>query len=141
MIAKTFEFSVAAGAAGTNLMPSDFNPVPADGLLDVYGVLDASISSLTVPPKVELVLGGATSETPVRSSSITGDPFALITAGSFGDPAGNPIVTGLIVRKATNLALNVAGGTGATATGRFRVVFRTAQEVQQGTGVGSGAMI
>ena len=138
MIVKTFEFSVAAAAAAANLMPSDFNPVPADGVLDIYGVLDSGIASLTVPPKVELVLGGETSQTPVRSSSITGDPYALQTAGNFGDPAGNPIIQQLPVRKATNTALNIAGGTGATATGRFRVVFRTAAEITSGIG-GSGA--
>jgi hypothetical protein len=138
MIAKTFEYSVAAGAAAVNLAPTDFNPVPEDGMVDVYAVLDSGIASLTVPPTIEIVLGGSTAATPVRRSSITGGPYALQTAGNFGDPLGNPVVTNLPVRKGTNIQVNVAGGTGATATGRMRVVFRTPQETQSGVGLSTG---
>lgn len=134
MIVNTFEFSVAAAAAATNLAPSAFNPVPSDGVLDVFAVLDASISSLTVPPKISIQLGGAMQSIPVLTSSITGDPYALITAGSFGDPTINPVITGLPVRAATNVQVNVSGGTGATATGRIKMVFRTAADVQAGVG-------
>lgn len=130
MIINTFEFSVAAAAAATNLAPSAFNPVPDDGVLDIYAVLDSGIAGLTVPPKVAVQLGGAVTETPVLSSSITGDPYALQTAGNFGDPSGNPVALGLPVRKGTNIQVNVSGGTGATATGRIRMVFRAASELR-----------
>lgn len=131
MIVKTFEFSVAAGAAAVNLMPDDFNPVPGDGILDVHAVLDSGITGLTAPPTIEIVIGGATAETPVRKSSITGDAYALQVAGNFGEPI-NPVLTNYPVRNARNLQLNVAGGTGATATGRIKVTFRTANEVGSG---------
>lgn len=134
MITKTFEFSVAAGAASSNLMPSQFNPVPADGVLDVYGLLDGAISGLTAPPTVSLQLGGDTETTPVVTSSVTGTPNTAGAAGSYMDPSVCPIAKGIQVRKGTNTQLNVAGGTGATATGRFRVVFRTMAEVQAGVG-------
>ena len=134
MIVNTFEFSVAAGAAATNLAPSAFNPVPADGVLDIFAVLDASISGLTVPPKIQVLLGGAMQSNPVLTSSITGDPYALITAGSFGDATVNPVITGLPVRGGTNIQVMVSGGTGATATGRIKMVFRTAADVQAGVG-------
>ena len=71
---------------------------------------------------------------PVLTSSITGDPYALSTAGCFGDPTVNPVITGLPVRAATNVQVNISGGTGATATGRIKMVFRTAADVQAGVG-------
>ncbi len=132
MIVQTFEFSVAAAAAATNVAPSSFNPIPNDGVLDLYAVLDSGIASLTVPPKIELVLGGATTSTPLRQSSVTGDPYALQTAGNFGDPTVNPYVQQLPVRQGTNIAVNLYGGTGATSTGRIKMVYRTAAEVQAG---------
>ena len=134
MIVNTFEYSVAAAAAATNLAPSAFNPVPDDGVLDVFAVLDASITSLTVPPKIQVLLGGAVQSNPVLTSSITGDPYALITAGSFGAADVCPVITGLPVRKGTNVQIMVSGGTGATATGRIKMVFRTAADVQAGVG-------
>jgi len=138
MIVKTFEFSIAAAAPSTNVAPSDYNPIPADGLLDVYAVLDSSIAGLTAPPKIELVRGGQTADTPLRQSSLTGNPRSVQVAGDFADPSVCPVVTQLPVRQAQNLALNLYGGTGATATGRIRMVFRTTAEVQAGVGgVGS----
>lgn len=134
MIINTFEFSVAAAAAATNLAPSAFNPVPNDGVLDVFAVLDSGIAGLTVPPKIQILLGGSMQTNPVLTSSITGDPYALQTAGNFGDPTVCPVVTGLPVRSGTNTQVMVAGGTGATATGRIRMVFRTAADVQAGVG-------
>ena len=134
MISNTFEFSVAAAAAATNVAPSAFNPVPADGVLDIFAVLDASISSLTVPPKIAVLLGGAVQSNPVLTSSITGDTYALVTAGSFGDPTVNPVITGLPVRAGTNIQVNLSGGTGATATGRIKMVFRTTDDVRAGVG-------
>lgn len=134
MIIQQFEYSVAAAAAATNLAPSAFNPIPSDGVLDVFAVLDSGISSLTVPPKIQIQLGGAMNSIPVLSSSITGDPYALQTAGNFGDATVNPVVTGLPVRAATNIQVLVSGGTGATATGRIKMVFRTAEDVRGGVG-------
>lgn len=134
MIVNTFEFSVAAAAAATNLAPSAFNPVPDDGVIDIFAVQDSGITSLTVPAKIQVQLGGATNATPVLTSSITGDPYALQTAGNFGDPTVCPVITGLPVRKATNIQVNVSGGTGATSTGRIKMVFRTAADVTAGVG-------
>ena len=134
MIIREFEYSVAAASGATNVAPSDFNPIPDDGILDVYAVLDSGIASLTAPPKIEVVLGGATSATPVRQSSITGDPYALQTAGNFGSSQSNPVVQSLPVKRATNIQINLYGGTGATATGRIKMVFRTASEMAGGVG-------
>ena len=135
MIIKVFEFSAAAGSASVNVMPSQFNPVPADGVLDIWAVLDSGIAGLTAPPTISVQLGGATESTPVVTSSVTGDPNAIQTAGNFPDPVNNPVCRGLAVRQGTNTSLNLAGGTGAAATGRFRVQFRTAQEVASGAGL------
>lgn len=132
MITKVFEFSVAAGAAAVNLMPSDFNPVPSDGVLDISAMLDAGIAGLTAPPTVAVRMGGAASECPVETASITGSPYGVPPANSFADPI-NPVLTAYPVRAARNIQLLVAGGTGAVATGRFRVTFRTAAEVSAGT--------
>lgn len=134
MIVNTFEYSVAAGAAATNLAPSAFNPVPENGVLDVFAVLDSGISSLTKPPQIQILLGGAMQTNPVLTSSITGDPYALQTAGNFGDATVCPVVSGLPVRAGTNTQVMVSGGTGATATGRIKMVFRTAADVQAGVG-------
>lgn len=134
MIVNTFEYSVAAGAAATNLAPSAFNPVPSDGVLDVFAVLDSGISSLTKPPQIQVLLGGAMQLNPVITSSITGDPYALQTAGNFADATVCPVITGLPVRAGTNTQVMVSGGTGATATGRIKMVFRTAADVQGGVG-------
>lgn len=134
MIVQEFEFSVAAAAAATNVAPSAFNPVPADGVLDVFAVLDSGISSLTVPPKISIQLGGAMNTIPVLSSSVTGDPYALQTAGNFASSQVNPVITGLPVRAATNVQTLLSGGTGATATGRIKMVFRTAADVSGGVG-------
>ena len=103
-------------------------------MVDIFAVLDASISSLTAPPKISVQLGGAMNTIPVLSSSVTGDPYALITAGSFGSSMVNPVITGLPVRAATNIQVLLAGGTGATATGRIKMVFRTAADVSGGVG-------
>lgn len=130
MIINTFEYSVAAAAAATNLAPTAYNPVPDDGALDIFAVLDSGVAGLTKPPTIQIQLGGAVTETPVLQSSITGDPYALQTAGNFGDPSGNPVALGLPVRKGTNIQVLVAGGTGATATGRIRMVFRSTAEMR-----------
>lgn len=139
MIIKTFEFSVAAAAAAVNLCPSDFNPIPASGVLDIFATVDGGISGpLTVPPSVEVVRGGPTSDTPVRKGSITGSPAqsagTTAQAGNFTDPSLCPVITGMPVQQGTNIQVNVSGGTGATATGRIRMVFRTPQEIQAGVG-------
>lgn len=125
---------MAAAAAATNVAPSAFNPIPDDGVLDVFAVLDSGIAGLTVPPSISVQLGGSMTATPVLTSQITGDPYALQTAGNFADASVCPVVTGLPVRKATNIQVLVSGGTGATATGRVKMVFRTAQEVTGGVG-------
>lgn len=140
MIVKVFEFSAAAAAAPVNVCPSDFNPIPDDGVLDVFATLDGGIAGpLTAPPQIEIVRGGATSDTPVRRGSITGTPYAApgttVQAGNFSDPGTCPVLTGLPVRRGTNIQVNLSGGTGATATGRMRVVFRTPQEITGGVGV------
>lgn len=134
MIVNTFEFSVAAGAAATNLAPSAFNPVPEDGVIDIFAVQDSGISSLTKPAQIQVLLGGAIQSNPVLTGSITGDPYALQTAGNFGDATVNPVITGLPVRRGTNIQVMVSGGTGATSTGRIKMVFRTAADVQAGVG-------
>jgi hypothetical protein len=37
------------------------------------------------------------------------------------------------VRKGTNIQVNIYGGTGATATGRVRMVYRSASDIASGT--------
>lgn len=129
MIDKTFVFSVAAGAAGTNVMPSDFNPVPADGVLEIWGVTDGAITGLTALPSVELKLGGATQQTPLSQSVIPVQEFNIANAG----PKSSDIVMSAVpVAAAQNTQLILYGGTGATATGRFHVRFRTTAEVAAG---------
>ena len=82
MIDKTFGFSIAAGAAGSNVMPSDFNPVPADGVLEIWGVTDGAITGLTGLPSVELKLGGATQQSPLSQSVIPIQEFNIANAGT-----------------------------------------------------------
>lgn len=129
MIDKIFSFSAAAGAAATNVMPSDFNPVPDDGVLEVWGVVDGGISALTALPTVEVKLGGATQAVPLPSSVIPVQAFGTALAGpSTTDILQSPVP----VAKGTNTQLNLTGGAGATATGRFHVRFRTTAEVSAG---------
>lgn len=132
MIVNTFEFSVAAAAAATNLAPSAFNPIPSDGVIDIYAVLDSSIASLTVPPKIQVLLGGAMQSNPVLTGSITCSPYALTTAGAYPDPQVCPVITSLPVRGGTNLQVMVSGGTGATSTGRIRIVYRSPDDIRAG---------
>jgi hypothetical protein len=108
--------------------------VPDDGVLDLFAVQDSSISSLTKPAQIQVLLGGAVQSNPVLTSSITGDPYYAAAAGSFGDATVCPVITGLPVRKGTNIQVMVSGGTGATSTGRIKMVFRTAADVAGGVG-------
>ena len=135
MIVNTFEYSVAAAAAPTNLAPSAFNPIPDDGVLDVWAVLDSGIAAITKPPTISVILGGSVNLTPVLTSSITGDPYSQPGATDFGDPSGNPVISGLPVRRGTNIQVLVGGAAGATATGRIRMLYRTAAEVAGGVAV------
>lgn len=129
MIDKTFVYSVAAGAAGSNIMPSDFNPIPADGVLEIWGVTDGAIAGLTGLPSVELKLGGATQQTPLSQSVIPVQEFGIANAGP---KASDVVLSPVPVTSAQNAQLIMYGGVGATATGRLHVRFRTTAEVAAG---------
>lgn len=129
MIDKIFSFSVAAGGAASNVMPSDFNPVPDDGVLEVWGVTDGGITGLTALPSIEVKLGGATQAVPLPSSVVPVQAYGTALAGPQN---ADQLLTPVPVAKGTNTQLNLSGGTGATATGRFHVRFRTTAEVAAG---------
>ena len=129
MIDKTFLFSVAAGAAASNIMPPDFNPVPGDGVMEIWGVTDGAIAGLTALPSVELKLGGATPATPLSQSLVPVQEFNIANAGP---KSSDVVMSPFPVSQGQNTQLLLSGGTGATATGRFHVRFRTTAEVAAG---------
>lgn len=128
MIDKTFVWSVAAGAAATNIMPSDYNPIPADGVLEVWGVSDV-VTGLTGLASVELKVGGATQQTPLSQSVVPVQEFGIVNAGP---TARDVVLSPVPVSQGQNIQLLLYGGVGATGTGRFHVRFRTTAEVQAG---------
>ena len=133
MIDQIFGFSVAAAAAATNIAPTNFNPTPSDGFVELYGCTDDGAGSLTVLPSIQVVLGGTTPGIPVPGSVIPMPQGTGLAANGFpafgvGPDTKHRVMNRVPVRQGTNFQLNIAGGTGQTATGRFRMVFMNAQE-------------
>lgn len=133
MIDQIFAFSVAAGAAATNVAPANFNPVPADGVIELFGVTDDGAGSLTVLPSVNVTLGGATPGVPVPGSVIPMPQGTGLAANGFpafgvGPTVKHRLMGRVPVRQGTNMQINLSGGTGQTATGRIRAVFKTTAE-------------
>ena len=125
MIDQLFQVAVAAGAPPSNVMPAVFNPVPEDGILRVWAVLDPFPEVTDTPPIVSVTLGGATPYTPVQPSSIRVNVDGVQGAG----PSASDILMGPQgVRRGTNSQLTLQGGTGNTQVVRFRVRFDTMEE-------------
>ena len=134
MIDETFQFAVAAGAPPANVAPTNFNPIPADGFVEVWGCLDALPVHAGVPdlaPIVSITLGGATPYTPVPSSSLKVNVDGVAGAGP---SESDRIMSRQGVRQGTNFQLNLQGGTVDTMYGRIRVRFVSADEVAAGAG-------
>jgi hypothetical protein len=129
MIDQIFSFSVAAGAAAVNIAPTNFNPIPADGFVELYGVSDFVVGT-TALPAVQIVLGGTQPSIPVPGSVIPVNR-AAIAAAFVGPDLLNRLLGRTPVRQGTNFQLNISGGTGATVTGRLRAVFMTPDEAAQ----------
>src|SRR5579872_3820509 len=125
MIDQTFQFAVAASAAPANVMPSVFNPVPADGVLEVWGVLDA-LTAGDQAAQVTVTLGGATPYQPVQPTAIRVNVDGVNGAGP---GPGDYIMTRQGVRQGTNSQLTLQGGTNHTQTGRLRVRFMSLDEL------------
>lgn len=139
MIDQIFAFSVTAGAAASNLSPSNFNPVPDDGVLELFGVTDDGAGTLTALPSLQVVLGGTTPGVPVPGSVIPMPQGTGLAANGFpafgvGPTTRNRLMGRVPVRRGTNMQINVAGGTGQTATGRIRAVFMSTAEAAASIG-------
>lgn len=126
MIDRTFNFSVAAAASPVNVMPSDFNPVPADGFMEVYAVSDPA-SGLTALPTLQFTSNASgTPQTPMLSVI----PINTFGIAFTGPSIMNKMMSPYAVSKGTNTQLLLSGtNAGATATGRIRVVHYVTGEV------------
>ena len=130
MIDQIVQFAVEAGAPPANVIPDVFNPVPADGILTVWAVLDA-LDAGDQAAQMSVTLGGATPFQPVQPSAIRVNVDGQNGAGpSLSDILMSPQG----VRQGTNSQLNLQGGTNHTQTGRFRVRFETMDEVSSRMG-------
>jgi len=127
MIDRTFNFSVAVGAAPVNIMPADFNPVPADGFMEIYAVCD-QVAAMTALPTLQFTSNDqGTPQTPMQ---------AVVQTNEFGIAFGpgptimNKLMSPYAVRRGANTQLLLSGtNVGATATGRVRVVHYQPGEV------------
>jgi hypothetical protein len=139
VIDEIIQFAVQNGAATSNVAPSNFNPVPADGFLEVWACLDALPAHggvLNGAPTLSVTLGGATPYTPVPSAAIRVNVDGIAGAGP---SESDRVMSRQGVRQGTNFQLNLTGGTQAsgttdTITGRIRVRFVSADEVAAGAG-------
>lgn len=128
MIDQIFGFSAAAAAAAVNIAPTNFNPVPDDGFIELYAAGD-TVVGLTALPTAQVILGGTQPSIPVPGSVI---PFNRANAVfGVGPDLLNRFMARIPVRRGTNLQINLSGGTGATATGRFRAIFMSMDEAAQ----------
>lgn len=126
MIDRTFAFSVAVAATPVNVMPADFNPVPVDGFMEIYGVSDPA-SGLTALPTLQFTSNlGGTPQTPMLGLI----PINTFGVAFTGPSIMNKLMSPYAVKQGTNTQLLLSGtNTGATATGRIRVVHYAPGEV------------
>jgi len=133
VIQETFQVAIGSGAAPFNILNStQFNPIPSDGVLDVWACLDplGSPSSADEPPTVSISLGGNTPITPVQPSSINTNQFGVVggpntEATRVSDPQA--------VVRGTNAQVILAGGN-ENYVAYIKVKFRSLAEYQQGIG-------
>ena len=134
MIDELVQFAVGAGAAASNVAPSNFNPVPADGFLSIWGCLDSLPVHTDVPDaaaSISVTIGGATPFTPIPNSALRVNVDGVVGAG----PSLSDIVMKRqAVRQGTNLQIYLNGGGTDTHFGRFRVTFESMEEVSTGSG-------
>lgn len=132
MIQQTIQFAVGAGAAPANFIPSQFNPIPEDGVIDVFACLDplGSPSAADTVPTISVTLGGGTPITPVQPTAIQTNQFGVVG----GPPTeATRVCAPQGVTRGTNAQVIIQGGS-VNYTGYLRVMFRTLQEVSQGVG-------
>lgn len=125
MIDQIVQFAVEAGAPPANIIPSVFNPIPADGILTIWGVLDA-LADGDAAAEVSVTLGGATPYQPVQPSAIR---VNVDGQNGAGPSLSDTVMTPQGVRQGTNAQLVIQGGTNHTQTGRLRVRFESQEEV------------
>jgi hypothetical protein len=134
MIDQIVQFAVGASAAPVNVAPAQFNPIPADGFIEVWAVLDELGTTGGLPDAAALLsvtLGGATPYQPTPPSAIRVNVDGVQGAG----PSMADLVMGRQgVRQGTNFQLTLQGGTNHTQTGRFRTRFTSVDEVAAGSG-------
>ena len=131
MIDQRVRFSVAAGAAPVNVAPTNVNPIPADGFLEIFAVQDALTDAAHTPASLQVTLGGATPFTPVPSSTIPVNTDGIVGAG----PSITDVILGRqAVRQGTNLQALLSGGVGETCTGTSRVKYVSMEELAAGAG-------
>lgn len=131
MIDQIIPFTVVTNALPVNVAPSNFNPIPADGILEIWAALDAIAASGDFPAAIQVTLGGATPSTPVPLTAIRVNQFAEPGAGP---SPGDVVMSRQGVRQGTNLQILLSGGTGGTQNGRIRVKFTSAEELASGIG-------
>jgi hypothetical protein len=135
VIDQTIQIAIGNAAAPANIAPTNFNPIPADGFIEVWGCIDPLPHADDTPPIVSITLGGATPYTPVPSAVLKVNTDGVQGAGP--DERTDKIMSRQGVRQGTNFQLNVQGGTSAqgdTQVARFRIRFVSADEVAAGAG-------
>lgn len=129
MIQQTIQFAVANGAAPANFIPSQFNPIPEDGVLEVWACLDP-VGSIATAPTLSVTLGGGTPINPIQPTAINVNQFN-VDGGPITE--ANRMMTPQGVQRGTNAQVTITGGS-VDVTGYLKVVFRTLAEVAQGLG-------
>lgn len=131
MIEQTFQYGVGAGAAPTNIMPASFNPIPADGSLEIFAVADpTNFGAGDTLPTLSVTLGGPTPIQPIQPTSVGINEFGQI---GVSPNDRNVIMPRQGVAQGTNSQLIVTGGTHAMNL-NIKVRFRSLQEIAQGIG-------
>jgi hypothetical protein len=132
MIDQRVRFSVAASAAPVNFAPTNVNPIPADGFLEIWGVQDVLSAAANTPASLQVTLGGATPFTPIPGSTLPVNVDGIVGAG----PAPSDVIMPRqAVRQGTNLQALLSGGVGQSSTGTLRFRFTSMEEAGAGAGM------
>jgi hypothetical protein len=130
VIDQTVQFAVAANAVPANVAPTNYNPIPADGFIEVWACLD-TLAGGALAASLAVTLGGATPYQPVPPTNIRVNVDGVNGAGP---SESDRIMSRQGVRQGTNFQLILQGGS-TNQTGRFRVRFLSADEISSGAGM------
>lgn len=122
---QTFQTSVAAGAAPTNILPDGLAVAPEPGFV-TYAIVGDPITGLTAQATHKFVRKG---NIPVVDTSPV--PLNGANAAFVGPDLRNLAMPPVAVDGSENLQLLIGGGAGATQTVRATVYFAATDELAQ----------